>query len=208
MQTNPSPAVREKQSFIEAARRAQILEAAVETINALGFANASLSQIARRAGISKSVIGYYFPSKDDLYRAVVDNFFLTGHEQMMASLSTASSATELLQRYVRGNMRYIDENRTAVRAVGEIISNFREPDGQPVYKVQDSELMIEGTAAMFAWGQQTGEFREFDSHVMAVMLRGAMDTFSVHLAAYPDLDVEHYISEVTALFIAATRATS
>lgn len=207
MSAKTSPVVRKGQTFIEAARRAQILESAVQTIADLGFANASLAQIAKRAGISKSVIGYYFPSKEDLVRAVAENFYLTGHEQMVASLSTATSATEMLCRYIRQNMQYIAENRTAVRAIGEIVNNFREPDGQPVYKVQDAELMIQGTAGMFTWGQQAGEFRAHDSYVMAVMLRGAMDTFSVHLSAYPDLDVEHYIQEITNLYVDATRKT-
>jgi len=206
--TKNGTTVRDGPTFIEAARRKQILEAAVETIAEVGFANASLAQIGKRAGISKSVIGYYFPSKDDLVRAVVDNFFLAGHEEMMEHLKTATSAGELLRRYVRQNMLYIAGNRTATRAVSEIIANFRTPDGEPVYRLQDSEPLIQGTAAMFDWGQQTGEFREHDSRVMAVMLRGAMDTFSIHLAAYPDLDVEHYIAEVTDLFVGATRRTS
>jgi TetR/AcrR family fatty acid metabolism transcriptional regulator len=208
MQPKTSPAVRESQSFIEAARRKQILDAAAGTIAELGFANASLAQIAKRAGISKSVIGYYFPSKDDLVRAVVDNFFLTGHETMMAALGTAESATELLRRYVAENIRYVADNRVATQVVGEIIQNFRTPDGQQVYKLQDSEIMVLGTAAVFDWGQQTGEFRQFDTRVMAVMLRGAMDTFSFNLQAYPDLDVDHYIREVTDLFVHAARKTT
>lgn len=191
-------------TFIEAARRAQILQAAVDTIAELGLANASLAQIAKRAHISKSVIGYYFPSKEELVRAVVENFFVTGHEEMMEHLKTATSATELLRRYVRQNMLYIDQNRVATRAVGDIINNFRTPEGEPVYKVQDSEAMVLGTAAMFDWGQQTGEFRKFDSRVMAEMLRGAMDTFSITLAAYPDRDVERYIQEITDLFVNAS----
>jgi hypothetical protein len=43
---------------------------------------------------------------------------------------------------------------------------------------------------------------------MAVMLRGAMDNFSMYLGAYPDLDVEHYIAEVTELFVRAAAKTT
>jgi hypothetical protein len=122
---------------------------------------------------------------------------------MMEHLKTATSVTETLRRYVRHNILYIAEHQTATRAVSDIITNFRRPDGEPVYRLEDSEPLIAGTAAMFAAGQQFGEFRDFDPRVMAVMLRGAMDTFSVHLAAFPDLDVEHYIAEVTDLFVHA-----
>jgi AcrR family transcriptional regulator len=203
-----STSVRATPTFIEAARRKQILEAAVDTIAEIGFANASLAQIAKRAGISKSVIGYYFPSKDDLVKAVVENFYLTVHEEMMEHLKTATNATEMLRRYIRQNMQYIADNRVGTRAVGEIAANFRTPEGEPVYRLQDSELMVQGTAAMFDWGQQAGEFRKHDSRVMAVMLRGAMDNFSMYLGAYPDLDVEHYIAEVTELFVRAAAKTT
>jgi AcrR family transcriptional regulator len=201
-------AVRGAPTFIEAARRAQILNAALETIADLGFMNASLAQIAKRAGISKSVIGYYFPSKDDLVRAAVDQFYVTGHTTMMGQIENVTTATEMLRLYVRTNVTYIDQNRVATRGIGEIIANFRTPDGQPVFRIEDAEPMVLGTAALFEWGQKTGEFRAFDTRVMAVLLRGAMDTFGQQLSANPELDAENFINEVTETFIRATRKES
>lgn len=206
MRTKNSPLVRESPTFIEAARRAQIIQAALATIADVGFANASLAQIARRAGISKGVIGYYFPSKDDLVQKVVDHFYVTGHTEMMATLQTVTEPVELLRQYIRTNIAYIAGHRVETRAIGEIISNFRKPDGELFYKPEDAEPLVEGTAAMFAWGQQTGAFRAFDTRVMAVTLRGAVDTFAAELARNPDMDVEHYTLELTALFVRATQA--
>ena len=42
-------------SFIEKARRTQIVECAIETIAEVGYAQASLGQIAKRAQISKGL---------------------------------------------------------------------------------------------------------------------------------------------------------
>lgn len=206
MRTKNSADVREGPTFIEAARRAQIIEAALATIADLGFMNASLAQIAKRAGISKSVIGYYFPTKDDLVRSVVDHFYMTGHTEMMKSLESATTATELLRRYIAANVAYIANNRAATRAIGDIVGNFRTPDGQPVFKIEDTEPLIVGTAAMFDWGQKTSEFRAFDTRVMAVTLRGAIDTFGSQLSANPELNVEHYTTELTGFFLRAARA--
>ncbi len=205
MRTKINPGVRDEPTFIEAARKAQLIAAALETIADLGFTNASLARIAERARISKGVIGYYFPGKDDLVRAVVDSFYLTGHEQMMATLKGAKTATDLLTQYIATNIAYIDQNRVATRAIGDIIANFRKPNGEPHYKVEDTEPMVAGTAAMFEWGQETGEFRKFDSRVMAVTLRSAIDTFSGQLALNPRLDVAAYTRELTELFLRATR---
>ena len=205
MRTKKTPAVRETPTFIEAARRAQIIQAATETIAELGFINASLSQIAKRAGISKGVIGYYFPSKDDLVRAVVDNFYLTGHEEMMAEVSQATTPTEMLRLYILHNIAYIDRNRLATKAMSDIIDNFRQSDGQHAYKPEDAEPIVLGTAALFTWGQEAGEFRPHNARVMAVTLRSAIDTFASELARDPSLDVAAYTAELQELFLHAVQ---
>jgi len=58
-------------SFVSSARRAQIVEAAIETVAEVGYGNASLSRIAVRLGISKGVISYHFAGKDDLIAEIV-----------------------------------------------------------------------------------------------------------------------------------------
>lgn len=200
--------VREQPSFIETARKAQIIEAATASIAELGFMNASLAQIAKRAGISKSVIGYYFPTRDDLVREAVDKFYMTGHLQMMAHIETGKTPTETLRLYIKHNLAYIDENRLATKAMSEIVANFRTSAGELVFQARDAEPMIAGTAALFGWGQETGEFRPFDTRVMAVTLRAAVDAFAAQLAAAPEMDVQRYVEELTELFLRAARKES
>jgi len=207
VRTKKTPAVRETPTFIEAARRAQIIQAATETIAELGFINASLSQIAKRAGISKGVIGYYFPSKDDLVKAVVDNFYVTGHEEMMAEVSQATTPTEMLRLYILHNIGYIDRNRLATRAMTDIVHNFRLSDGELAYKPEDAQWLVIGTAALFDWGQEAGEFRPHNSRVMAVTLRSAIDTFAAELERDPDMDVDAYVAELQDLFVHAVQTT-
>ena len=50
---------------------ALILEAAEAVFAELGFKGATTAAIAARAGLPKANVHYYFPSKDDLYRAVM-----------------------------------------------------------------------------------------------------------------------------------------
>src|SRR6476661_8898955 len=52
-----------------AEREEQIVAVAVGEFAALGYANASMVEIARRAGISKPLIYQYFGSKEGLYLA-------------------------------------------------------------------------------------------------------------------------------------------
>jgi AcrR family transcriptional regulator len=53
------------------ARPAEIVAAALEVFAERGFAAARLEDIAGRAGVSKAALYLYFPTKQDLFRAVV-----------------------------------------------------------------------------------------------------------------------------------------
>ena len=59
-------------STADASPRERILDAAVAEFADHGYLRASLSRIARRAGVAKSLVLYYFGSKDELYSAAVD----------------------------------------------------------------------------------------------------------------------------------------
>ena len=53
------------------ARRAQIAQCAAEAIAEVGYADASMAEIARRAGVAKSVVSYHFSDKAELMGEVL-----------------------------------------------------------------------------------------------------------------------------------------
>lgn len=56
----------------KAARPAEIVQAALAVFAEKGFAAAKLDEIAVRAGVSKGALYLYFETKEDLFRAVVE----------------------------------------------------------------------------------------------------------------------------------------
>ena len=58
-------------TFTQVKRRDQLVECAIDAIVELGFQRASVAEVARRAGVSKGVVTYHFPAKEELIRAVV-----------------------------------------------------------------------------------------------------------------------------------------
>jgi AcrR family transcriptional regulator len=54
------------------ARRAQLLESALEVFVAQGYHAAAMDDIAERAGVSKPVLYQHFPGKLELYLALLD----------------------------------------------------------------------------------------------------------------------------------------
>src|SRR5438105_6939412 len=111
MRTKDKPNDLHHPTFTEAARRAQIIECAIETIATLGYAQASLAQIAKRAGISKGVITYYFASKEELIEQVVQGISTAAAAFMRPQIVASPTATVRLQAYLRSNIVYIAAHR-------------------------------------------------------------------------------------------------
>src|SRR5660397_293584 len=54
-------------------RRTAIASSAQELILRNGYGYTTLDQVAEQAGVSKGLISYYFPTKDTLFLAVLEN---------------------------------------------------------------------------------------------------------------------------------------
>ncbi|NLQ16469.1 transcriptional regulator BetI [Marinomonas sp. M1K-6] len=52
-------------------RKPQLIEAAIKAIDKYGFAGATVSLIAKKAGVSPAIINHYFGGKDGLYEATM-----------------------------------------------------------------------------------------------------------------------------------------
>jgi len=193
-------------TFIETARRAQIVAAAIDALAELGYGQASLARIAERAGTSKGVIIYHFGSKDDLVREVVAELSAKGRAYMSPRLEAESTGPGMLRTYIEANMAFVRENRSHVAAVVEIALNARSADGNPLYDMSIREEGAEALRQLLGYFQGTGEFRaDFDPAVMAMAIRATLDAVPARLARDPGLDLDHYGRELAALFHIATR---
>lgn len=85
-----------RQTVPRAEREAAILEAAAVEFAAVGFDEAKIATIARRAGMTSANVHYYFESKDALVAAVADR----AYERLFADLARLDDPVERLHRYV------------------------------------------------------------------------------------------------------------
>lgn len=103
----------------KAERRAQLLEAALEVFSADGYHVAAMDQIAERAGVTKPVLYQHFPSKLDLYLALLDAAIA---DLLTATNAAIASTTDNKQR-VRATLdayfAFVDARRSGFRLVFE-----------------------------------------------------------------------------------------
>src|SRR3954447_8638595 len=101
------------------ARRAQLLESALEVFVAQGYHAAAMDDIAERAGVSKPVLYQHFPGKLELYLALLDQ----SCDQIIGSAAKALESTEDNKQRVTATMHafyeYVADDEGAFRLVFE-----------------------------------------------------------------------------------------
>ncbi len=78
-----------RRTFTDLARRAQMAQCAAEALAEMGYADVSMAEIARRAGVAKSVVSYHFSDKEELMGEVLRTALAT-YAEFMAPLMAAA----------------------------------------------------------------------------------------------------------------------
>jgi AcrR family transcriptional regulator len=101
------------------ARRTQLLGAAREVFVAQGYHAAAMDDIAERAGVSKPVLYQHFPSKRDLYLALLEQHT----DELVAAIRDALASTADNKQRVAATMSaffaFIDSESESFRLVFE-----------------------------------------------------------------------------------------
>jgi AcrR family transcriptional regulator len=194
-------------SFTETARRAQIVQAAIDTIAEVGFARASLAAIGARIGISKGLVGYHFQGKDELIREVVVEILARGRAFMMSRIDHACPEPAVLRTYIEANLEFMLAHRNEVVALVEVIFNGAGPGGErSFYRDADADTVLKELEQLLAQYQASGALRgDFQPAVMATAIRGAIDAVPYRLAREPSLDIREYGRQLADIFDRATR---
>ncbi len=111
-----------KHSRIQQANRAVITEAAVSEFSARGYHGTTIDAIAERAGMSKPNLLYYYRSKEDIYRTVLEQIVEEWLSPLL-SLDPDADPVEELRRYISLKMRMSADRPEASRLfASEIIA--------------------------------------------------------------------------------------
>ena len=195
-----------ERTFIDTARRAQIVAAAIDTIAEAGFAGASFARIAERLGISRGLISYHFSGKGDLIKQVVHQAAEQAKAYIRPRILAESTGPGMLRAYIESNLAFMGEHRNNVIAMVEIA---RSAEGRRIFygdtDVVDAVRALEHLLSGF---QTAGQFRpDFNPHVMAIAIRAAIEAASPRLALDPEFDISNYAREIATAFHLATRVS-
>ena len=104
----------------------EIISAAEELFAQHGFQGTSIAEIAARVGISKQNLLYYFPTKEALYKRVLDGVLDEWLERMSVFTDAGADPEASLRGYISAKLQYSRERPAGGRAAAnEIISGGR-----------------------------------------------------------------------------------
>jgi len=101
------------------ARRTQLLGAAREVFVAQGYHAAAMDEIAERAGVSKPVLYQHFPSKRDLYLALLEQHTDELVEATRRALASTSDNKQRVAATMEAFYAFIDSESESFRLVFE-----------------------------------------------------------------------------------------
>jgi len=174
-----------KVTRIQKKNRKVILDAALEVFSAYGFRGATIDRIAEKAGLSKPNLLYYFPSKEAIYVAVLEDtleFWLAP----LAALDPAGDPIEQIGHYIAAKLEMSRRRPAASRLFANEILHGAPAIGAflkgPLKELVDREAEVistwiaEGKLApvdprhliMMIWAV-TQHYADFDPQVQAVL---------------------------------------
>lgn len=156
-------------------RRAQLLVAALEVFTAAGYHSAAMDEIADRAKVSKPVLYQHFPSKLDLYLAVLDLHIDSLVFAIQKAIASTRENSSRVSATVEAYFGFINSEGEAFRLLFESDMNL-----EPQVRERLNRMTYDCAAAVSAViSIETGLGKE-ESMMLAVGIIGTVQTTARH----------------------------
>jgi AcrR family transcriptional regulator len=164
----------------KADRPAEIVQAALAVFAEKGFAAARLEEIAAHAGVSKGALYLYFPTKQDLFRAVVERAIAPNLATLRAMIARHPGPFPALARDLAWRAAQLAAHSRIGGVVKMVIGEARNfPELARVWHdnlaAQGLEALTEAVRAAQARGEiRPGDPRAYALQLIAPLLAGVI----------------------------------
>jgi len=178
MRPDPKPGGQETShsaSFIERARRKQIVDTAIATIAERGYSKTSLAEIARGAGISKGVISYHFRGKSELVEEILSRLMREPAEFIKSRVDARTCATDKIRAYIEANFEFAQAHRSHLLALVDLWGRRDSSEGRNRFDAEAYEPSRRYLSRILTAGVESGELRPVAAAAMASAIQAAID---------------------------------
>lgn len=198
----PKTSKPDQPTFIEEARRKQIIDAALQTIADQGYTQTSFAEIAKGLGITKGLIAYHFNGKHDLITSAIHTILNQQGAYIKVQVDAQVQAADKLRVYIEASFEYIEQNRPHFVALVDLWGSFTSAEEKKAFSQTSYDPCRAHLQKIFRIGQERAEFGGFSPQTMAAMIQGAIDGVMLQWVFAPDaVDLKAASRELTEIFI-------
>ena len=151
-------------------QRSTVLDAAAKMFAERGFSGASLGDVAKDLGISRSTLYYYFPSKEAILSSLIDEITVKSmksvEEIMRREAGPAAKLHEMTFNHILFVLRHKLSFMVVIKTEEELIGEARRRN------LEAKKAVLEGFSTVVRHGIENGDFRRMDASTAALGIIG------------------------------------
>jgi AcrR family transcriptional regulator len=193
----PAPQPTGRRERTKAANRATILEAARAVFAEHGYEGAAVRHIVARTALAPGTFYNYFPDKESIFRALVNESIARVREELRAARRQAASIDEFVGGAYHAYFEAMAEDPTMFQLMRRNAGTIRAMLDDPVLAAGVGELLEDLERAI-----ERGELPPLDARYMARAMAGAGLEIAMEMFERPGPpDVDGAAAFATALFL-------
>lgn len=176
---------RAESTFINEARRRQIVAATVRVLAEHGLSGTSLSRIAKTAGLSSAgLITYHFADKDDVFVTLTGELLADMSVLLDDRLAAAGDdPVERFEAYIRTHVGWQQQHPDEVSALWRLAMGWKAPGRDCAF---DEAPMIDPLRSILSEGQEAGVFGDFDLDTVTALVAASVESYADRVESYGD----------------------
>lgn len=190
-QTNVRTRERAQMTFIEEARRRQILDAALKLFAERGYDQTSLADIAAACDVSKGVVSYHFEGKAQIGAEAL-RYILRGYADFVRQrLETKTSYRDKLLELPAACIDFMQQSPADYVTYLDTLGSFGNATERRQYLAKGYAGMRSLVVDLIVQGQKRKEVAAFPAQPVADILQAAIDGLTEQAAVAPrEVDLE------------------
>jgi AcrR family transcriptional regulator len=154
-------------------RRAQLLDVARRVFGNSGFHAASMETVAKEAGVTKPILYDHFPSKKDLYLALLDADLGALHDDVRAALDSPLGNRERIRASFQAYFDFVDGHGEGFRLLMQETVSAEVDFRERVAEIRDQIL---AEVAELIVRESKGLLDREHAEIVALALIGMVET--------------------------------
>ena len=157
-----------REQFLNQTRKA-LLNAAADEIAQKGYDLANINMISTKAGFAKGTVYNYFPTKQALLAALINDIAQEHLEYMQAAIQDITDPVARLRSFFQAGFEYVTSHMPRARAMfNTVYSSNQEQKNhcfqayQPIFRLVAEQILMPGI--------QEGLFRQVEPGSTAILL--------------------------------------